>query len=101
MTLPSWNRCGGCVSRQGVRCFEDQVEALLARPDATPLLKEIECPALVATGRQDEWSPVDQHEIIAADFPDAELVIFEDTGHMSTVESPDAVTAALQAWLER
>jgi pimeloyl-ACP methyl ester carboxylesterase len=88
-----------CI-RAGLEQFENQVAALLSRPDATPQLARITCPTLVAVGRQDEWSPPEQHEEIAAALPDAHLVIFEDTGHMSTVESPDQVTAALGAWLE-
>lgn len=88
-----------CIAA-GLTQFEDQVEALLGRPDAMPLLKEIKGPALVATGRQDEWSPVDQHEAIAAEIDNARLVVFEDTGHMSTVESPGLVTRALQDWLQ-
>jgi pimeloyl-ACP methyl ester carboxylesterase len=84
----------------GLETFEQQVAALLDRPDAGPLLDAIACPALVATGRQDEWSPVAQHEEIAARIPGSTLVVFEDTGHMSTVESPGKVTAALQDWLE-
>jgi len=58
-------------------------------------------PTLVGVGRQDEWSPVDQHEEIAAAIPAAELVVFEDCGHMAPVEAPDQVNDALRAWLAR
>lgn len=84
----------------GMARFEAQVEALLERPDATPLLGRIDCPALVATGRFDGWSPVAQHEKIAARIPGARLVIFEEAGHMAPFETPAAVAAALQAWLD-
>ena len=43
-----------------------QIRALLNRPDATALLGTITVPTLVIVGRQDEWSPVAQHETIAA-----------------------------------
>lgn len=76
-----------------------QIRALLGRPDATPLLASITVPTLVVVGRQDEWSPVAQHETIAAAIPDARLEIVEDAGHMVTVEQPDAVTALLRDWL--
>ena len=88
-----------CI-KAGLQQFEDQVTALLDRPDARPQLRDINCPALVAVGRQDEWSPPDQHETIAAAIPHARLVVFEESGHMSPVEAPDAVTAALQTWLD-
>lgn len=85
----------------GIDLFEAQITALLGRPDVTELLPTIQCPTLVGVGRQDEWSPVEQHEAIAAAIPNAELVIFENCGHMSPVEAPDQVSAALRRWLAR
>lgn len=85
----------------GVDTYATQIEALLGRPDPRPLLPTIRCPALVATGREDGWSPPEQHEEIAAAIPGAELVVFEHCGHMSPAEAPDAVNAALRRWLER
>lgn len=87
-----------CV-RAGVALFAAQVEALLARPDPRPLLASLACPTLVGVGRQDEWSPLEQHREIAAAIPGSRLVIFEDAGHMAPFEAPDQVTAALDAWL--
>jgi protocatechuate 4,5-dioxygenase alpha subunit len=78
---------------------ERQIRALLDRPDARPQLSSIACPTLVAVGRQDRWSPLAQHEEIAAAIPGARLVVIEDSGHMSPVEQPEQVTAALRAWL--
>jgi pimeloyl-ACP methyl ester carboxylesterase len=89
-----------CVSA-GVDRFEAQITALLARPDAGPLLPTITCPVLVGVGRQDEWSPPAQNQAIAAAFPNAEFVIFEDCGHMAPAEAPDQVNAALRRWLAR
>jgi pimeloyl-ACP methyl ester carboxylesterase len=89
-----------CISA-GIEQFENQVTALLERPDARPMLAFINCPTLVAVGRQDTWSPVQQHEAIAAAIPGAELVIFEDSGHMAPVEVPNQVNRALKAWLAR
>jgi pimeloyl-ACP methyl ester carboxylesterase len=80
--------------------FARQQQALLNRPDATPLLADIACPALVATGRHDAWSPVAQHEDIASRIAGAKLVVFENAGHMCTVETPEDVTAALRDWLD-
>ncbi len=88
------------VVRNSVEDFYGQIKALLERPDAAPYLREIRCKTLVACGRQDGWSPVAQHEEIAAALPDPELRIIEDCGHMAPMESPGQVTEALQAWLE-
>ncbi len=87
------------VCRATPEIFERQVRALLGRPDAAPGLSAIDCPTLVACGRQDAWSPLDQHEAIASAIRGATLAVIEDSGHMTTVEAPGAVTGFLQAWL--
>jgi len=79
--------------------FAAQIEALLTRPDATALLSTIACPTLVLCGRADGWAPPSQHEEMAAMIRDSELVIVEDCGHMATMERPDTIAAALQAWM--
>jgi len=76
-----------------------QIRALLTRPDATPLLASITVPTLVIVGRQDEWSPVAQHEQIAAAITGARLEIVEYSGHMVTVEQPAATAALLRDWM--
>lgn len=49
------------------------------------------------TGRDDAWSPPAQHQAMADAMPPgrASLHIVERCGHMSTLEQPDAVNAAL------
>ncbi len=76
-----------------------QIRALLNRPDARPVLATIRCPTLVMVGRQDRWSPLAQHVEIAGAIAGAELVIIEDSGHMTPVEQPEQVTQALLHWL--
>jgi pimeloyl-ACP methyl ester carboxylesterase len=86
------------VMRSTPDTFANQQRALLGRPEARSVLSGIRCPTLVLCGRQDAWSPVSQHEDIAAAIPGAKLVIVENCGHMSPVEQPGAVTAALLEW---
>ncbi len=86
------------VERSTPEAFANQQRALLDRPEARAVLPLIKCPTLVLCGRQDAWSPVSQHEEIAAAIPHSKLVIVEDAGHMSPVEQPEAVTDALLAW---
>jgi len=76
-----------------------QTHALLTRPDATRLLGSITVPTLVIVGRQDEWSPIAQHERLAAAIPGARLEIVEHSGHMVTVEQPAAIATLLRDWL--
>lgn len=88
------------VCRATPDIFAGQQRALLDRPDAAAGLGAITCPVLVGVGRQDVWSPLAQHETIAAGIAGATLVVFEDSGHMAPMEQPGAVTAAMRAWLD-
>ena len=59
------------AGRMTPEIHERQLRALLGRPDAWPQLAEVECPVLVAVGRQDGWSPLAQHQAMAALDPEA------------------------------
>ena len=89
------------VAGRSAASFRRQQEALLARPDARPVLGMIHCPTLVLTGREDEWSPPSQHEAIAAAIPSAQLVIVPEAGHFAPLERPERVTQALRGLLAR
>lgn len=81
--------------------FAGEIQALLERPDATPVLASVTCPTLVLCGRQDAWSTLAIHEKIMAGLVNAKvrLEVIEDCGHFAPVERPQAVTAALRRWL--
>ena len=87
------------LARSSAEQYAAQINALLNRPDAGPLLAGIRCPTLVLTGREDLWSPPEQHERMAAAVPGAQLCIVAQCGHMSMMEQPLAVNAALERWL--
>jgi pimeloyl-ACP methyl ester carboxylesterase len=83
----------------GLDSYERQIRALLARPEVESLLATIACPTLVATGRHDSWASPAQHEGISAAIKGARLEIIEESGHMLPLERPDAMTDALERWL--
>jgi pimeloyl-ACP methyl ester carboxylesterase len=87
------------MSRKTPAIFAAQVRALLARPDATAVLDQIRCPALLLTGQEDGWSPPAQHAAMHAKISGSTLVIVPGCGHMSMLERPAEVSAALRAWL--
>jgi pimeloyl-ACP methyl ester carboxylesterase len=84
------------LERSNAEQYAAQINALLNRPDAAPVLATITCPTLVLTGRDDLWSLPEQHERMAAAIPHAQLCIVEQCGHMSTLEQPDVVNAAFE-----
>jgi pimeloyl-ACP methyl ester carboxylesterase len=87
------------VMRATPEQHQRQIQALLNRPNLVPRLADIACPTLVMVGRQDRWSPLAQHEEMAARIPNAELVVIEDSGHMTLLEQPEQVSDALLHWL--
>jgi pimeloyl-ACP methyl ester carboxylesterase len=87
------------IERRTPDYYAAQTRAMLSRPDATPLLAGITCSTLVVCGQEDAWSPVERHRRLAKLIPGSTLSIIEDCGHMSTLEQPGAVAAALRSWL--
>jgi len=81
--------------------FIRQTKALMARPDERPLCKTIDVPTLILCGRQDALTPVAMHEEMADLVPDSNLIIIENCGHLSTMETPNEVTAAMRTWLQQ
>jgi pimeloyl-ACP methyl ester carboxylesterase len=89
------------VARMSPETYAAQTRALLSRPDATEVLRSVACPTLILCGRQDGWSPPERHERMAELLPQPALLRFiDDCGHMSMMEQPDAVLAAMRAWLK-
>jgi pimeloyl-ACP methyl ester carboxylesterase len=89
------------VLRAGPVVHERQIRALLGRPNATAYLKTIRCPVLLIVGQNDIWSPISQHEEIAATVQDSELVVIEEAGHFAPIERPHEVASAIRGWLAR
>lgn len=87
------------VMRFSPQDHEKQIRALVNRPDARPVLPTIQCPTLIACGREDGFSPPADHEAIAAAIPGARLEIIPDSGHFLPVEQPEAFNKALRQWI--
>lgn len=83
--------------------FEQQIKALLNRPEASGVLSQLGVATLVMCGRQDSWASVAQHQAMHALVPSgvSELAIIENAGHMAPMEQPQAVAQALLQWLGR
>ncbi len=79
--------------------FVRQQQAILGRADSRPLLVEIEIPTLVIVGRQDRVTPLPRAQEMASDIANARLEVIDDSGHMTPLEKPAEVSAALRRWL--
>ena len=76
-----------------------QLRAIIRGADSLALLSTIDCRTLVLCGRQDALTPLARHEEMAAGIKGARLEVIEDCGHLSTLEKPAEVNAALRRWL--
>jgi pimeloyl-ACP methyl ester carboxylesterase len=83
----------------GLDAFVGQEEAIMARPDSRPLLPSIACPTLVLVGADDLQTPVEVARETADAIPGSRLEVIPSCGHLSTMERPEAVNAALRDWL--
>jgi len=89
----------GMAKHVGRDAFVRQQTAIMGRPDGREDLRRIGIPTLVLCGRQDAATPLPLHEEIAGLVPGARLQVIEDCGHLTTLEKPVSVTAALRQWL--
>jgi len=92
-------RLTAMVERSTPDSYAGQINALLHRPDALPVLPTISVPTLLLSGNDDTWSPVSQHESMRRRIPHATLFEIHGAGHMAPIERPDAVALALRGWL--
>lgn len=74
--------------------------ALQTRDDLRPRLPEIAVPALVLVGAEDRSLPPDRSRTLAGGIPGARLVEIPEAGHLSALEQPEAVTAAMGEFLD-
>jgi pimeloyl-ACP methyl ester carboxylesterase len=84
----------------GVDGFVRQQRAIMGRPDSRPMLPAIRCPTLVLVGDSDAATPPELSKEMADAIPGARLVVIKNCGHLSTLEQPNAVNAAMADWLK-
>ena len=81
--------------------FVRQQNALLSRPDATPILAALKIPCMMLCGAQDAWANVVQHAAMQALAPHASLSVIQEAGHMVLMERPEPTIAAIRDFLEQ
>ena len=87
------------IERQPVYGMVVTLRALRDRPDSTPLLGQIRIPVLVVAGDDDQITPAAGMEEMARAIPGAQFTVIPGSGHLSPLEQPQAVNAALNAFL--
>ncbi|MCA9879285.1 MAG: alpha/beta hydrolase, partial [Thermomicrobiales bacterium] len=75
-----------------------QAAAVMAH-DALPRLGQVAAPTLVLSGAEDILTPAAGAQVLADAIPGAHLHILERGAHVADAEYPDAVSAAMLAFL--
>jgi len=88
------------VARTSTDAIALAQRAMASRPDMSDLLPRIDVPALVIAGAEDALIPPNEMRQIAATMPGGQYVEIQDAGHMTTVENPAAVNAAMVEFLQ-
>jgi 3-oxoadipate enol-lactonase len=89
------------ITRSSVNGIVGALHALRDRPDSTPLLKRIGVPVLLVTGEDDQIIPASLMRELANVIPGAEFVTIGAAGHVTPLEQPRAVNAAITAFLRK
>jgi pimeloyl-ACP methyl ester carboxylesterase len=76
-----------------------QSRALQRRPDQQKTMRRVKVPALILAGAADSLFPLRRAEFTAGLMPFGRLDCIPDAGHLPTLEQPEAVTAAIEAFL--
>ena len=82
-----------------ISTITNTVTALCNRDDLRPRLADIRQPTLVIVGEEDRSLPPAYSSEIADGIPQAELRVISRAGHLSALEQPEAVTAAMRDFL--
>jgi pimeloyl-ACP methyl ester carboxylesterase len=72
---------------------------LAERPDFSAMLPEIDCPTLLVVGKHDAISTAAEMGVMARSIRGAKLVAIDGAGHMSPLEQPAEVAAAMEAFI--
>lgn len=85
----------------GPEVYVKQARALQRRKDQQGMLRQIQQPTAVISGRHDGQYQMKRHEFLAELIPYAQLEIIEGAGYLPTMEAPEATTDALQRWMKQ
>ena len=93
-------RVGVMLRRSPVSGVTAAIRALMKRVDSTPTLETITVPTLVLVGEEDTVTPVSEAIAMQSAIRGSRLVIIPGAGHLSPLEQPAAVNAAIAEFLD-
>lgn len=89
------------TNRAVLRLYRDTDDPSAMGRRQAERLRPLNRPALVVWGARDPYLPVAMAERQREAFPEAEVVVLEDSGHWPFADNPDAVAKPVEAFLRR
>jgi len=73
--------------------------AMARRPDSLETLSRMDVPALVVLGDEDRIASLADADAMVQALPQGALSLLPSSGHLSAIETPDAFSETVLAWL--
>ncbi|MFN0263463.1 alpha/beta fold hydrolase [Tepidamorphus sp. 3E244] len=83
----------------GVDAFARQQEAIMERGEAFDTLRAVNCPTLIVCGEDDTLTPPKLAREMVTCVPHARIETVPASGHLSTLEQPEALSEILNEFL--
>jgi 3-oxoadipate enol-lactonase len=96
---PLVNTIDGIMLETSVNGVAGALQGMRDRPDSTPLLSQIECPALIIHGSDDLLIPVSEAQSMHTQLHGSGLVIIPEAGHLPNLEQPELFNQAVGEFL--
>jgi pimeloyl-ACP methyl ester carboxylesterase len=87
------------VKQQSAAALRGGIHRMMTRPDSSGVIQNLKVPMLVIVGEEDTLTPPDEARRMAVLTSQAELVVLPRTGHLPSLEHPQAFNDALNAFL--
>ncbi len=97
---PAFNQALEIAKSQDPIGVKGALLAMVSRTDTTDGLAELKIPTLVLVGEHDKLTPPETMKAIADKIPDSHFIIIPKAGHLSNMENPGEVNAAILKFAE-
>ena len=82
----------------GPTIYEQQQEAIIARPDSRPDLAGIKVQTLIVVGEGDQITPPEASREMHEAIKGSKLLVVPKAGHLALLEQPEIVHPAIREW---
>jgi len=87
------------IAQAPVEGIVGALEAMISRPDSTPMLSTIDVPTLIVVGGEDVVTPPRDARALHAAIPGSRIEVLQQAGHLSNIERPAAFNTVVTEFL--